>query len=57
MEDPGVLDLLSELDARHGIRRQQDIDDREIVERCLYSLEEGIAHRAGDIATGNAPPA
>jgi 3-hydroxyacyl-CoA dehydrogenase len=42
---------------RLGIRRRDDIEDQEILERCVYSLinegakilEEGIAYRAGDI--------
>ncbi len=54
--DPEVLDLAAELAGRLGIE-QREIDDEEILHRCLLSsvnegakiLEEGIAARASDI--------
>ncbi|MDZ7645060.1 MAG: 3-hydroxyacyl-CoA dehydrogenase NAD-binding domain-containing protein [Woeseiaceae bacterium] len=54
--DPEVQQLIDEEAARLGISRRE-IDDREIVERCIYGLvtegarilEEGIATRASDI--------
>jgi len=49
--------LCAELRERHGIAVRDDIEDSEIIERCLYTLinegaqilDEGIAIRAGDI--------
>jgi 3-hydroxyacyl-CoA dehydrogenase len=57
LHDPEVDSIMAGLAARFGIARRADIDDEEIVERCLYPLvnegarilEEGIAYRAGDI--------
>jgi len=54
--DPEVTALITELAADLGVARRR-IDDREILERCLYPLvneglrilEEGIALRASDI--------
>ena len=54
--DPEVMDLARELAGRLGIE-QREIDDEEILNRCLLSsvnegakiLEEGIAVRASDI--------
>lgn len=54
--DPEVIELIEKLAADRSIRRRE-INDREIVERCILSLinvgamvlEEGIAARASDI--------
>lgn len=55
-EDPEIEALATELAKAQGVTRRT-IDDREILERCLYSLinegakvlQEGIAQRASDI--------
>ena len=54
-EDPEIVQISSELAERHAVVRR-DIDDQEILERCLYPLinegflilEESIATRPGD---------
>ncbi len=56
VEDPKVINLVEQLAAERGIRRRE-IDEQEIVERCILSLinvgamvlEEGIAARASDV--------
>jgi len=56
-DDPETATICAELARRHGIRQRDDIEPREIVERCLFPvvneaariLEEGIALRPGDI--------
>lgn len=56
--DPAVTALVAEVSAEQGISQRQ-IDDEEILERCLYALinegakvlGEGVAHRGGDIDT------
>ncbi len=56
IEDPEVLKLIEEVAEQHQVRRRE-IDDQEVLERCLYPminegakiLEEGIAIRASDI--------
>ncbi|WP_254695675.1 3-hydroxyacyl-CoA dehydrogenase NAD-binding domain-containing protein [Leisingera sp. NJS204] len=55
VEDPEVVQISKELATRHGVAHRQ-IDDQEILERCLYPLinegflilEEGMATRPGD---------
>ena len=55
--DPEFEKLSIELAAKFGIARRTDIDDKEIVERCLLPLinegyrilEEGISYRSSDI--------
>ena len=55
VEDPEIIQISSELADLHGVTRR-DIDDQEILERCLFPLinegflilEEGIATRPGD---------
>ncbi|WP_394777883.1 3-hydroxyacyl-CoA dehydrogenase NAD-binding domain-containing protein [Undibacterium sp.] len=55
--DPEVGNICTDLAARFGIRRRDDISDEEIIERCLFPLmnegakilEEGISYRPGDI--------
>jgi 3-hydroxyacyl-CoA dehydrogenase len=56
VSDPEVIRLIEKLASDRGMRRRE-IDDQEIVERCILSLinvgamvlEEGIAARAADI--------
>ena len=56
--DPAVAELVADYARKSGLPQRQ-IDDTEILERCLYSivnegakiLAEGIALRAGDIDT------
>lgn len=56
LPDPAVVELIEALSAERGMARRQ-IEDEEIVERCLLALinvgtmvlEEGIAARAADI--------
>ena len=55
VEDPAIIQISAELAERHGVMRRQ-IDDQEILERCLFPLinegflilEEEIATRPGD---------
>jgi 3-hydroxyacyl-CoA dehydrogenase len=54
--DPQVHEMIRQEAARLGVA-QREIDDREVIERCIYGLvtegarvlEEGIAQRASDI--------
>ena len=56
LEDPEVLKVIADTAAEAGIK-QREIDDAEILDRCLYALVnegarllgEGFALRAGDI--------
>jgi 3-hydroxyacyl-CoA dehydrogenase len=55
VEDPEIVQISAHLADLHGVKRR-DIDDQEILERCLFPLinegflilEEGIATRPGD---------
>jgi 3-hydroxyacyl-CoA dehydrogenase len=57
LPDPDCAAICAELARRHGVAPRADVDDSEIVERCLYPvvnegariLAEGIALRPGDI--------
>lgn len=57
VDDSESLPIIAELAAQHGVARRADIEDTEIVERCLLPLinegyrilDEGIAYRDSDI--------
>ncbi len=57
LDDPAALELISALAAVNNVPQRIDIDDEEIIERCLLPLinegylilEDGIAMRPGDI--------
>ncbi len=57
IEDDAVWKVCEELAQKYGVKRRDNISDKEIVERCLYPLinegarilEEGIAYRPGDV--------